>query len=317
MNSPLVSIIIPVYNGSNYVREAIDSALAQTYQNIEIIVVNDGSKDDGATEKICLSYGDRIRYIYKENGGVSTALNLGIKKMKGEWFSWLSHDDKYEIDKIERQIDLLRKQNVAANVLLCEYKQIDSKGRDLTQTLRKKRFAQYGIYPAEDVLENLLKYGSFNGCALLIKKDVFERSGLFNEKLRYNQDALLWYKICLRGFDFAYSDDVCVCNRIHNKQLTQTGRKVLLQDSIEVAKETVPLIIEKTVKKNRLLYLYARRCAILHCKEAFAYCIQQAKLNDVFYLHQKILLKVILLYGKIRPFIRRMYYRFFKHVVTQ
>ena len=90
---PKVSIIIPVYNGANYVSEAIDSALAQTYKNIEIIVVNDGSSDDGATEKIAKSYGDRIRYFAKENGGVSSALNFGIRQMTGEWFSWLSHDD--------------------------------------------------------------------------------------------------------------------------------------------------------------------------------------------------------------------------------
>ena len=99
-----VTIIIPVYNGSNYVREAIDSALAQTYKNIEILVVNDGSTDEGATRDICLSYGDKITYYEKENGGVSTALNLGIEKMTGDYFSWLSHDDLYYPDKIEKQM---------------------------------------------------------------------------------------------------------------------------------------------------------------------------------------------------------------------
>ena len=81
---PKVSIIIPVYNGANYMREAIDSALAQTYTNIEVVVVNDGSRDDGATREVALSYGDRIRYIEKENGGVSSALNRGIRDMTGE-----------------------------------------------------------------------------------------------------------------------------------------------------------------------------------------------------------------------------------------
>ena len=75
---PKVSVIIPVYNGSNYMREAIDSALAQTYKNIEIIVVNDGSTDN--TEEIALSYGDKIKYYSKENGGVATALNFAIEK---------------------------------------------------------------------------------------------------------------------------------------------------------------------------------------------------------------------------------------------
>lgn len=111
MYKPLVSIIIPVYNGSNYLEESINSALAQTYRNIEVIVVNDGSTDGGATERIALSYGDRIRYFYKENGGVSTALNLGLEKMKGEWFSWLSHDDLYLPEKLspkyERSIAII------------------------------------------------------------------------------------------------------------------------------------------------------------------------------------------------------------------
>ena len=107
--NPKVSIIIPVYNGKNYMKEAIDSALAQTYQNIEIIVVNDGSTDNGATRKIAESYGNKIKYFEKENGGVSTALNLAIEKMSGDYFSWLSHDDRYYKNKIESQIEYLKK----------------------------------------------------------------------------------------------------------------------------------------------------------------------------------------------------------------
>ena len=70
-NDPKVSIVIPVYNGADYMRYAIDSALNQTYKNIEVIVVNDGSKDDGKTKKIAKEYGDKIKYYEKENGGVS------------------------------------------------------------------------------------------------------------------------------------------------------------------------------------------------------------------------------------------------------
>jgi len=97
--NPKVSIIIPVYNGSNYMQEAINSALNQTYSNLEVIVINDGSTDD--TDKIAKSFGQKIKYYQKDNGGVSTALNLGIEKMNGEYFSWLSHDDVYMPTKIE------------------------------------------------------------------------------------------------------------------------------------------------------------------------------------------------------------------------
>ncbi len=79
--NPNVSIVIPVYNGANFLAEAIDSALMQSYNNIEVIVVNDGSCDDGKTEAIANSYGNRIRYFHKENGGVATALNLGIHEI--------------------------------------------------------------------------------------------------------------------------------------------------------------------------------------------------------------------------------------------
>ena len=128
---PLVSIIIPVYNGANYMREAIDSALAQTYKNIEIIVVNDGSKDNGKTEEIALSYGDQIHYFSKENGGCASALNVGIKNMKGEYFSWLSHDDLYYPSKIEHQINILNELDNKDTIIYGGYELIDEKSLSL------------------------------------------------------------------------------------------------------------------------------------------------------------------------------------------
>ena len=97
--SKKVTIMIPVYNGSNYLKEAIESALAQTYKNKEVVVVNDGSTDDGKTAAIAKSFGNKIKYYEKENGGVSTALNLGIKKATGDYICWLSHDDLYYQNK--------------------------------------------------------------------------------------------------------------------------------------------------------------------------------------------------------------------------
>ena len=99
---PRVSVIIPFYAGVNWLKEAVDSVLSQTFKDYEIIVVNDGSNDDGATRKIAKSYGNKIKYFEKENGGVSSALNCGIKNMNGDYFAWLSHDDLIDINHIEK-----------------------------------------------------------------------------------------------------------------------------------------------------------------------------------------------------------------------
>jgi glycosyltransferase involved in cell wall biosynthesis len=136
---PLVSIVIPLYNGANFLSEAINCALNQTYSNIEVIVINDGSKDDGAGREVALSFGDKIRYFEQENGGVSAALNHGISKMNGEYFSWLSHDDLYTNDHIEKQVGLLSYNTdvVISNSLL--YFQFS----DLTLTRKDK----YSVFP--------------------------------------------------------------------------------------------------------------------------------------------------------------------------
>lgn len=137
VSKPLVSIVIPVYNGENYLEEAIHSALNQSYENIEIIVVNDGSTDN--TENIALKYKDKIKYFKKENGGVSSALNLGIKNMTGEYFSWLSHDDLYYEDKIERQIIELEKHDYKYKVISGRGINIDESGEKFHHRKIKKR----------------------------------------------------------------------------------------------------------------------------------------------------------------------------------
>ena len=174
LKKPLVSIIIPVYNGENYLKEAIDSALSQTYENIEILVVNDGSFD--ATEKIALSYGDKIRYFKKENGGVSSAINLGIKNMRGEYFSWLSHDDKYAPDKIMKQVERLSGCHDKPLIAMCAVRYID-KNSDFLRLKKSKAYDEKKYYLWSESLIDILKVGSYNGCSLLIPKAVFECVG--------------------------------------------------------------------------------------------------------------------------------------------
>jgi glycosyltransferase involved in cell wall biosynthesis len=221
---PLVSIVIPVYNGSRYLQEAIDSALNQTYRNTEVIVVNDGSRDDGKTETIAKSYGDRISYIAKENGGVATALNLGIAKAKGEYISWLSHDDAYAPMKLENQMTFLntlpmnRRKEV---VLYSHFFLMDENsavfGRYTVPSVPPEKL--YQALLCEMVFRSPLRRRKFgiNGCTTLIPKAAFDKVGKFDEKLRTTQDYDMWFRMN-RYFDFVLTDDYLLKSRIHREQ---------------------------------------------------------------------------------------------------
>jgi len=219
--NPKVSIVIPVYNGSNYLKEAIDSALAQTYENIEIIVVDDGSNDVGATERIAKSYGNKIKYYYKENGGVATALNLGIKKMTGEYFSWLSHDDMYEKTKIKAQVDYFKKQKRRNIVVASNVKTLFDSGIKKKEKIDKATFKFIDIFLATSAIVGV------NGCSLLIPKQAFEECGVFNEKMPVTQDYDLWFRMRDK-YGFELLDKYLVISRRHAGQDSVTNQEMLV-----------------------------------------------------------------------------------------
>lgn len=313
---PLVSIIIPVYNGSNYVKEAIDSALSQTYESVEVIVVNDGSRDEGATEKIALSYGDKIRYIYKENGGVSSALNVGIRNMHGEYFSWLSHDDLYKPDKIETQIRLLCENGHENSVVLCEAEHINAKGELIKAGARKKELT-IGRNEWSRALTSLCRRGSYNGCAFLIPKAALDMAGPFDESLKFSQDAFMWLRILLCKFDLIYTDRVCVSNRVHNAQLTQRGRDIYYKDRYYISREIIPALISQGEHARTLLYAYASYHARMNCRNVLKDCLREGKQKRLIPLGKRIKLRFISLYGRVRPLVRRIYYKLFRKMKTK
>lgn len=310
--SPKVSIIIPVYNGSNFLKCAVDSALAQTYKNVEIIVVNDGSSDDGKTEEIALSYGNKIKYISKENGGVSSALNLGINSMTGDYFSWLSHDDLYLPDKVKNQVESIKKNGENKTISLCGHSFIDEIGCKLKKNAC--RYFENGLYGWDEVLTKLLILGAFNGCALLIPKHVFDECGGFHEGLRYSQDALMWDTIFLKGYSLVYNDDKDVLSRIHGKQLTQTGRSVFQKDSNEIGKILIPELIKASDSKNNFLFYFAKRNAKNGNVNVVKMCIENGKKNRLIGIWHVVYLTIESIYGQIRPFLRKLYYKYLVRV---
>ncbi|XVN41147.1 MAG: glycosyltransferase [Rickettsia endosymbiont of Argas persicus] len=212
---PKVSIIIPVYNGANYMREAIDSALAQTYKNIEIIVINDGSRDDGKTEQIALFYGDKIRYFSKENGGCASALNVGIENMKGEYFSWLSHDDVYYPNKVEHQVNILNKLENKDTILYCGYELINSKSQSLYFIKPDQKHSKEKL----NIPLFALLHGLIHGCTLLIPSKYFKEIGLFDETLKHTQDYDYWFKL-FRIAPIYFDSEILIKSREHPEQST-------------------------------------------------------------------------------------------------
>lgn len=235
-----VTIVIPVYNGSNFMKVAIDSAIAQTYDNKEILVINDGSTDNGETEKIALSYGNKIRYIKKENGGVATALNLAIKEMKGDYLSWLSHDDIYKPYKIEKQIETIKKLEDKTTILFSNVELIDEKGEIFCTTnysnlMTHEELCQ-GIYP-------VIK-GTVNGCSMLISKECFDKVGLFNENLKTSNDYEMWLRL-FKEFKSYLIEEPLIQYRIHKNQDTTKSPYTLK----EANKLWVDIINNLTVKE--------------------------------------------------------------------
>lgn len=247
-----VSIIIPVYNGSNYLKDAIDSALNQTYENIEIIVVNDGSNDSGKTREVALSYGDKIRYFEKENGGVSTALNYGIEKMEGEYFSWLSHDDMYYPEKVEKQILELKKYD-ENTILYSDFSLVDKKGNKISDIHLDN--AMLTKKPDYAVLR-----GAIGGITLLIPKKAFDDCGYFDVSMRCVQDYDMWFRL-LDKYTFVHMTDILSMTRIHSLQDSNTSPRVLSEGNLLWKKLTFEYPKAKMISYEGSEYLFYREMA--------------------------------------------------------
>ena len=299
MQSPKVSIVIPVYNGSNYLANAIECALQQTYENVEVIVINDGSTDDGKTEKIALSYGNRIRYFCKENGGVSSALNYGIRKMTGEYFSWLSHDDGYAPEKVEKSVELLQANNAVGKKVIAFTGGyfIDAAGAKIGDF--RQPFQAEKCYSGLEVLYIMTHKGTLNGCCMLIPREAFEEAGLFDETLRYSQDTLMWYRIFLAGYKMVSDDLPNVMNRMHGNQVSHLRRDLFSHDALVIAKLLAEPLAQAD-KTGDLLKRYMKRLTKYECKEAVSYLYNYANVNGYLNFKDQIKIQLFRILGFFR-----------------
>ena len=238
---PLVSIIIPVFNGSNYLAQAIESALNQTYLSCEIIVVNDGSTDKGLSRDIALSFQDKIRYFEKQNGGVSSALNLGIEKMQGEYFSWLSHDDVYDSRNIETQINFIK--NCPGRISVC-------KTGILIGSIYSKFSENHKVFLYNKPLDALNQW--IYACSLLIPKEVVFSIGGLNETNKTTQDVEFIWKL-LFNYELYFLNTTLVFRRVHKDQGFQVEEEKNLGELLN--------LIDVTLRTSGILFFLNKSSA--------------------------------------------------------
>jgi glycosyltransferase involved in cell wall biosynthesis len=193
---PTVSVVIPTYNRAHCVGEAIDSVLAQSYKDFELLVVDDGSNDD--TQQVLDSYGSHLTVIRRPNGGASAARNSGIRAAKGEWIAFLDSDDIWESNKLRIQtVDLLKNRGVVAHVMdvilnyvpgqfLSLFDRLDLKDEFTRRPLRER--------PLLDVLR-----ASFYTPTWLVLRKAIEKAGFFDESFRAFEDVDLLARVALTG----------------------------------------------------------------------------------------------------------------------
>lgn len=208
---PTVTVVVPTYNGARYLREAIDSALAQTWKELEIVVVDDGSTDE--TPSLLAEYGTRIRVIRKPNGGTSSALNVGIRAAQGEWVAWLDSDNLWEPTKVEREIETARV-HPAAGLIYTDYVQVDEEGRVIGHFRGPAPPGRAGR------ILRLIRIMYINASSTLIRRSVFDDVGLYDETEPTAHDLEMFLRI-LERYDIAHVPEPLLRYRVHPGQLTK------------------------------------------------------------------------------------------------
>jgi glycosyltransferase involved in cell wall biosynthesis len=259
--NPLVSVIIPTYNSASYLPQALDSVFNQTFQDYEIIVVDDGSTDE--TEQVLVPYRELIKYIRKENRGPASARNVGIKHSKGDYIAFLDADDIWLPDKLQSQIGFMKK-NPEIQVLFTDCAIFDHQG--LIMPSIKERYKVASCVTFEELLtEHFVAMSS-----IIVKRSCLEEIGLFDETLIGAEDYNLYLRLA-RKFQFMYLDRVLVYHRKHEKSLSKCLEQ-MRHDELANLDKIANLFPEMNIPKRKLAAKIYLRFGIYHlnCRELAA-----------------------------------------------
>ncbi|MCA9405808.1 MAG: glycosyltransferase [Candidatus Omnitrophica bacterium] len=206
-----VSVVIPAFNSAAYIRETINSVLNQSFKDLEVVVVDDGSKDN--TGELLKDYHSKVRYILKENGGPASARNLGIKEAKGEFIAFLDADDLWMSDKLEKQLERFNGEDIG--LVFSSVQKMDKDNHDLPDYVNRERFEGR-------VFEKLFNKNFVPTSTVLVRKSCFEEFGVFDEdpELISVEDYDMWLRIASK-YKLAHVDEKLVRYRVHENNISK------------------------------------------------------------------------------------------------
>ncbi len=267
--SSKVSVIIPTYNHSQYVCRAIDSILAQTYKDYEVIVVDDGSTD--GTREVLSKYGNKINYIYQENKGLPSARNTGIKASTGEYFVFLDADDYISPKALEIEVRFLEN-HPQIGWVYSDYYCVNKKGNILAQF---SKGITSDITPPEGMVFKRFLQGNFVPInAVMIRKRCVNDVGFFDESLTSYEDGDFWLRVSAK-YELKYINEPLAFQRMYAASM-RTDLVRLRINTIQVINKICRLYPDLTlIYKNKI----NKNLADIHNYLGFEY-YHQGKLKE-------------------------------------
>lgn len=219
---PKISVIIPAYNCAQYISETVESVLAQTYQDYEIIIVDDGSTDNtkDVLSKYVEAYPNKVIYIYQQNAGEGGARNRGLKESVRDYVAFLDSDDIWLPTKLEKQMALVDSLKGEDIVVFGDQYQFNDSGAILLKSMFKILKPYNGF-----VYEKLLYENFLTTNMILTKRDFFNKVGYFKEGMKYCADFEMWLRLA-KHYKFYYVEDLVAGYRIHSAQVSGNIHKM-------------------------------------------------------------------------------------------
>lgn len=241
-DKPRVSVVIPTYNSADRVKEAIDSVLAQSYSNFEIIVVDDGSTDN--TESTLRQFGERIRYFKQQNQGVSSARNTAIRNSRGEYVAFLDSDDIWAAEKLAAQV-LVLDSDPEVGLVYCDWSVMSG------ETVLQASYLNH-LRPASGyVFDELIQRGFVLTSGVVVRRSCLEDVGCFDTTLTIAQDYDLWLRISY-GWKIQLVDKCLLTKRSFDGSLSTNLTRTAVE-RIELYRKALRNLPSMTLQSRRLI----------------------------------------------------------------